>query len=145
MWIILIGILVLPLYGIYEQIILGKPFGNNPMSDIGLIFLTIFVFALVILFAIVKLETTITSESIKMRLFPFVSKKVNWEDVTKIAIVNYGFIGGWGIRPWTKFGTVYNIRGNQGLALELKDGTKFVIGTQRTKELQEAINSLRKG
>lgn len=53
----------------------------------------------------------------------------------KQPFVNYGFVGGWGIRPWTRYGTVYNTRGQEGLAIELKNGKKFLIGTQNQAEL----------
>lgn len=53
--------------------------------------------------------------------------------------MNYGFVGGWGVRLWTAFGTVYNVRGKMGLAIKLKDGTKFLIGTQKEMELKSVI------
>ena len=57
-------------------------------------------------------------------------------------IVNYGFVGGWGIRLWTKYGTVYNMRGNKGLAIALTDGNKFLIGTQKPEELTAILEKI---
>ena len=37
LWLILIPIGVLPIFGIYKQMILGEMFEDKPMSDLGLI------------------------------------------------------------------------------------------------------------
>lgn len=45
--------------------------------------------------------------------------------------------GGWGIRyNFTMWG--YNVAGNQGLKVPLKD-KKFLIGTQKPEEMRSAI------
>jgi len=89
-----------------------------------------------------KLKTEITEEGIKMSFSPFVKKNIAWKDIKKTEVLNYGFVGGWGIRFWTKYGTVYNVKGNKGLAIKLTNGKKFLIGTQKEKELKEFINKL---
>ena len=58
-------------------------------------------------------------------------------------MINYGFVGGWGIRLFTDYGTVYNTRGNKGLALKLQNGKRLVIGTQREDELKSVIQKLK--
>jgi hypothetical protein len=141
-WVILFGILLLPVYGVYQQIVLDRPFGNNPMSDVGLILLTSSVAVFVLLFAVMKLSTHISVQFIEWQLFPFVHKKVRWEEVEKADIINYGFVGGWGIRPWTRYGTVYNMQGNMGLAIQLKTGKKYLIGTMRPDELKSFLDQL---
>ncbi len=56
---------------------------------------------------------------------------------------NQLWICGWlGIWLFTKYGTVYNTRGNKGLALELKNGKKFLIGTQKMEELSEVVGNV---
>ena len=35
LWIILFGIALLPIIGIYKQLILGEPFGSKPLPDVG--------------------------------------------------------------------------------------------------------------
>ncbi|MGB5654860.1 MAG: hypothetical protein WBM56_13615 [Robiginitalea sp.] len=37
LWILLLAVLGLPVYGMFQQIILGEPFGSTPMSDLGLV------------------------------------------------------------------------------------------------------------
>lgn len=139
LWLILIGVGGLQFYAVYKQLILGEAFGENPMSNLGLILLSILVLGLIIMFRSLCLRTRIDQHEIRMNFFPFASKRIPWKKVRKAEIVNYGFVGGWGMRLWTKYGTVYNIKGNKGLAIELENGNKFLIGTQRVDELNEVL------
>ncbi|WP_297798579.1 hypothetical protein [uncultured Eudoraea sp.] len=139
LWLILIGVGLLPIYGMYKQLILGEQFGDNPMSDPGLIIFAVFVFGIIALFWFMQLKTRIDEREIRINFFPFVHKNVKWNDIKSAKIVNYGFVGGWGIHLWTQYGTVYNIKGNKGLAIELKNGKKFLLGTQKENELSEVI------
>jgi hypothetical protein len=141
-WLILIPIGILPIFGIYKQLILGQKFGDNPMSDLGLIIFSVFFFLLIGLSFITKLTTMIDKDGIKMIFFPFTKKRVDWNEIKNAKIVNYGFVGGWGIRLWTKYGTVYNMKGNKGLSIELKNGKKFLIGTQKESELKYVIEKI---
>ena len=142
LWLILTLVGIMPVYGIYKQLLLGEPFGSKPMSDSGIIVFAIVVFLVLGLFLIVRLKTTIDAVGIHMRYFPFFKKNVQWHEVKKVEVVNYGFVGGWGIRLWTSYGTVYNMRGNKGLAIELINGDKFLIGTQKEAELAEIIQKI---
>ena len=49
--------------------------------------------------------------------------------------------GGWGLRwtPWTGWG--YTVGGNEGVKVELENGTQLLIGSQRAPELDDAISS----
>lgn len=142
LWMLIMGITLIQLYGIYQQYIKGETFGVQPMSNSGLvIFLLITIFLLFFLWTL-KLTTKIDSEGIVMHFFPFTRKNIRWEDVKIAEVLNYGFVGGWGIRIGTKYGTVYNVSGNVGLALELKDGKKLCIGTQREDEMKLVVNQL---
>jgi len=142
LWLILIPVGILPIFGIYKQLILGDKFGDKPMSDLELVIFTLFIFSLIGLFFIMKLKTSIDKNGIQMSFFPFVRKKVNWNEIKNTEVVNYGFVGGWGIRLWTKYGTVYNMKGNKGLAIELNNGKKFLIGTQKETELKKFMEKM---
>lgn len=65
LWLILLPIGLLPIIGIYKQIILGEPFGGKPMPDIGLIIFTIFIFSLLGLFKVMKLKPILTMIKLK--------------------------------------------------------------------------------
>lgn len=89
-----------------------------------------------------ELVSTLKREEIRMQLTPFIKKRIKWEDVRSAEVLNYGFVGGWGIRLWTSYGTVYNVKGNKGLALELSKGQKLLIGTQKERELKKVLTKL---
>lgn len=136
LWLLLLGITIIPVYGIYKQIILGETFGDKPMSDLGLIAFFLLFISVLALFYIIKLKTEITKLDISINFFPFLKKRIKWEDVKSAKIVTYMPLG-YGIRYGSKYGTVYNIKGNKGLAIELKNGKKFMIGTQKHLELSD--------
>ncbi|GAB7258310.1 hypothetical protein [Polaribacter sp. OB-PA-B3] len=140
-WLILIGLAIIPIYGIYEQLIMGNPVGNTPVSNTGMIILSIFIFGFIYFNWYMTLITEINNDGIKMHFVPFVKKTIKWNELKSIKIVNYGFVG-YGIRLGSKYGTVYNINGNKGLAIELKNGKKYVIGTQKEIELNNKLKKM---
>lgn len=138
LWLILIAIGLFQVYGLFNQLIKGEIFGDKPMSDTGLIVFTIIPFGIIILFWYIKLETEIDETEIRIKFTPLVKKTFKWEDVKSAVVLNYKFAG-YGIRLFTSYGTVYNIKGNTGLAIELKNGDKILIGTQKSAELTKII------
>ena len=137
-WIIPVGLILIAIYGVIQQIIFGVSFGSKPMSNLGLIIFTLFVIGFAYFFYYMTLITEINEHEIKMKYIPFTKKVVKWSDIKSAKIVNYGFVG-YGIRLGSKYGTVYNTKGNKGLAIELNSGKKFVIGTQKEKELNSIV------
>lgn len=93
-----------------------------------------------LLFLFMRLDTRVDDRGISFKFFPFVKKEFVWSEISSARVVDYGFIGGWGIRLFTSHGTVYNVKGSKGLAIELKDGKKFCLGTQRPEELQNILS-----
>ncbi len=69
--------------------------------------------------------------------------------IERIEVVTYRPLadyGGWGIRTGRDGERVLNARGNRGVRLELTDGTRLLIGSQRPEALALAIDgSLRPG
>jgi len=142
LWLILLSIATIPLVGIYQQIILDQPFGDHPMSDGGLVTFAILTLLLLLFFAFIRLTTTITAKEIQINFSPFVNKSIKWEAIEKVEVLDYGFVGGWGIRLFTSYGTVYNIRGRMGLAITLKNGKKILVGTQQPQALSNAVHKI---
>jgi len=135
-----IGNILLFSYGFYYQLILGIPWGDNPMSDTALIFLTFFVFliwiGLFLLFQKATLVTNIGTECIQFRYPPFITKNrtISLSEVKQMEIRKYKPLweyGGYGIRTSLGKGKAYNVKGNIGLQLYLKNGKKILIGTQK--------------
>ncbi|NJY62141.1 hypothetical protein HC174_05150 [Salinimicrobium sp. CDJ15-81-2] len=102
----------------------------------------IILIAVSLLFLFMRLDTKVDDRGISFKFFPFVKKEFMWSEIYSARVVDYGFVGGWGIRLYTSFGTVYNVQGSKGLAIELKDGKKFCLGTQRPEELQNILSSI---
>ena len=140
-WLILIGLAVIAVYGVFQQVLFGIKFGNQPMSNLGIIIFTLFVLGFIYFNWYITLTTEITNDGIKMRFVPFVKKEIKWSELKSVKIVNYGFVG-YGIRLGSKYGTVYNMKGNKGLAIELNNGKKFVIGTQKEMELKNIVDKI---
>ncbi|WP_297765486.1 hypothetical protein [uncultured Muriicola sp.] len=144
LWLLMGGMLLIPIYGIVQQIVLKEPFGDNPMSDLGLIIFFIAMLALCGFFWMIRLQTTITKDEITINFPPLAKKRILWSDVEQAQIVKYSPLIGYGVRIWTPHGTVYNVKGNRGLFLILKNGKKCMIGTQRHREIEDLVHSLLK-
>ncbi|MFT5725320.1 MAG: hypothetical protein ACI9JN_002445 [Bacteroidia bacterium] len=133
-------ILILPVISIYQQIYLGKPFGNHPAPDGVLIGFSIFMFLIAYMFLRVYLKTEVGWDGITFHFSPFFKKQILWNQIKSAEIVDYGFLGGWGFRYSRKYGTVYNVSGRVGVAIELVNGQKFVIGTQKPNTLKPLLD-----
>ena len=140
-WLILIGLGSIAVYGVVQQIFFGIEFGSKPMSNIGIIIFAFCVLGFIYFFWYMKLITKINDNGIKMQFVPFVKKEIKWNELKSAKIVNYGFVG-YGIRLGSKYGTIYNTNGNIGLAVELNNGKKFVIGTQKKTELKNIVEKM---
>jgi len=140
LWLFLIGSSIIPIAMYYKQIILGEPIGSKPMKDTGLYVMILVFILLLVIFWFLELRTHITNETITMKYFPFVNRKITWNDIESAEVIDYGFVGGWGIRFPTEYGVVYNAQGSKGLAIKLKTGKKILIGTQNEKELAKVVN-----
>lgn len=101
-----------------------------------------------VLFGIMKLETSIDTNGITVRFFPFHLKKkhFNWDQLESCSIRTYKPVieyGGWGIRKtFSGKGTAYNVKGKVGLQLVFKNGDRLLIGTQKAEELNEVLKTL---
>ena len=109
----------------------------------GLIILVVTVIAVSIFIHTIQLSTTINDSGIEYQLFPFQwnKKHLGWKALKSITTRKYNPIleyGGWGYRIGRK-GKALNIKGNQGIQLELTTGKSLLIGTQKPEEAQQTI------
>lgn len=144
LWVILVFVALLPVFGLYKQLVTDEAFGSQPLSDAGLLIYAFLSWVFVIGFYFIRLELTMDQMGVSMKIFPFYKRKVSWEDVDRLELVNYGFVGGYGVRITSKYGTVYNMSGREGLLITLKNGNKFCVGTQRKEELNQFLKALGK-
>lgn len=98
-------------------------------------------FSSFIFFSRTRLEIFVTPDAVKIRHLIGLTKTFKIADIDKAEIVTYGFLG-YGIRLHSKYGTVYNVKGNKGLALTLNNGKKYMIGTQRPSEFARAVKKM---
>lgn len=148
LWLILLGINLLFIFGLFKQVIGKQQFGDHPITDTGLLLVTGFSFALTILFLTFKLQTQIKSDGIYVRFFPFhlTFRHYTWQSLIKCFVRKYAPIpefGGWGLRLGLfGGGKAFNVSGNIGLQLEFTDENRLLIGTNKPKELTEALNNI---
>lgn len=139
-------------WGLYQQLILRKPFGNQPMSDAGLIAVFAGVMALSIglfaLFFIARLITEVTQVEVRVRYVPFHRRPRAFplSEIATAAARQYRPIaeyGGWGIRGSFGRGIAYNVSGDEGVQLVMKSGRRVLIGSQQARSLADAIERSR--
>jgi hypothetical protein len=155
-WILVIVsslVTLLPLAdGIYWQLFRGEPWGNEPLSDgglLGLFAFVLFTWGIAMVVAIsVRLDVRIDDQAIYYRFVPI---KPKWQSVLKEEISHYSIekkfrflqSGGFGYhrnrltRTWSM-----RIRGSHHLSLVLKDGRKILLGTQNPEGLERAMKRL---
>ncbi len=149
-WVILILIIILGIWiwGIIQQIILGTPFGNRPVSDTGLILIGLIALFPIVLIIMFKMITEIRKDGIYYRLFPVMKfKKIKPEEIESWQVTQYNPIkefGGWGYRfsIRRKGGKAINVNGKMGLRLILKSGKKILLGTQKHEEIEKAMQKI---
>ena len=120
----------------------------GPETLTGLVIAIVVTGGIIVLFIFIKLEVTIDQQSIYYRYRPFISKerKLSKDDIADVYVRKYSPIfeyGGWGYRATLGKGKAFNVSGNIGLQLVLKDGKKLLLGTRKEKALRDAIVRLK--
>lgn len=151
-WLIIAIPVVLSWYGAYQQLLLGKPYGDNPAPDwmMLLLFLVLGILFPVFFYSI-KLVTEVRKDGLYIRFYPFhrFFKTFPFETIQNYKVLTYNPIrdyGGWGIRYGPK-GKAYTTAGNRGILFEFADGKKvkkLMIGSQVPEKLSEAIRKATK-
>lgn len=158
-WLVMIGVSLVFIMGCVVQIGFERPFGNNPMSNAGLIITTVTTLFVSLLVLSGNLQTYINNEGIFVRYSPYHFKYrfYAWNNISHICVRGYHpfrEFGGRGIRlfRWQFMGKAvhltrsiaYTIGGKTGLQIVLKDGKKILIGTQQPDELNRVLIKLGK-
>jgi len=135
--------------GLYQQVYLGKPFGNNPMSNNGLIWssmVSLLVLGGVFIFILSgNLITEIWTDGIRYKFPPLLRKQrhIPLSEIVSAEVAKYnpiGEFGGWGWRKKVlKRKTAYNISGSMGVRVLKKDGSMVLFGTVHKEEMQKAV------
>lgn len=146
LWLILlIAVSILVPLAIIIATYIKKPNSFSTIEFIAIISLLVFSSSFIFLF---KLSTRIDEKGIHYKFFPFQWKfrTQEWNHISKAYVRQYDALseyGGWGLKGgklWKKEkGKAINVSGDIGIQLELKNGKKLLIGTQKK---QDAISVL---
>ena len=127
LWLVILTSPTFFLWAIVQQIAMDSPVGNNPANDLVLIILAlIFGIGLPLFMYTMGLDTQVRESGVFIRFWPFHRKWVvfDFDSFPKAEAITYSPLrgyGGWGIRYGRK-GKAYNVIGNKGVLLTLKDG-----------------------
>lgn len=139
--------------GVYTQEVLEKPWGNNPASTVTLVIILSFVLILMIglflLFFKMRLQIEIRDGGLRFRYPPLASnwKMISKEEIERFEVRTYRPVaeyGGWGIKGSSRK-RAYNVSGNVGLELVLKNGRKVLFGTQKSQAIKYAMEKMMNG
>ena len=144
LWIVILFFPSFSLYGLFKQLMMGIPIGNNPISNEGVISFSVFIgLGLPILFWFMNLKIRVSKKGFHYQFFPIHIKErlIPFEDISQFKAREYSPLkefGGWGIRYGFE-SKAYNVKGNKGLQIVLTNGRKILFGSQHHKELEKAL------
>jgi hypothetical protein len=134
-----------------EQLVRGRPFGDQPMPDLMLVIMgplfILLMAGLLWLMWVSRLVTEVRDDGIYVQFYPYHRRfrEFLWEGIEFFEVRTYRPIleyGGWGIRNGFG-GKAYNVSGKRGLQLVLRGGRpeRFLIGSQNPERLAMAVES----
>lgn len=148
---IVLATIIIQIYGLYQQIYLEKPWGDNPMTNNELLITTIASVVAVILGALIilnlRLITEVRTEGFFYR-FPILINRQH--EILKERILSYEVgkyhplrdFGGWGIKKRLFRKTAYSVKGAYGVTFHLDNGKTILFGTQKPDELKRALDRM---
>ena len=72
----------------------------------------------------------------------FPLKRVPLSEVVSVEVIRTTFLNGWGIH-YTPGGWLYNVSGRGAVAITLRNGKRFCLGTDEPEELARQLTSAR--
>jgi len=148
LWVVVGGIAALEWWGFVQQIILRRPFGDNPAPDSVMLVITmLFGIGLPWLMLSCRLVTVVRPDALYVRFVPFHlrPRAISYAEIKGCQAVRYSPLldyGGWGIRMG-RGGMAYNVSGNLGVRLQLASGRHLLIGSRDPSALAAAIDKAR--
>lgn len=124
------------------QVVLGHPWGKNPMSNGNVIGWTIFLWLIYLRLITVRLVTEVRNQELIVGMRGFWrSRRIPLDRIQSVETIDHDpakDFGGYGMRS-TREGKAYIARGSGGVRLTLAHGEKVVIGSNRAEELAGAL------
>jgi len=111
---------------------------SGGISLVQIIFILLYLLT-ILFFALSKLTVVVSDNEIRIQHLIFFMKLIHLTDVVNKNITNYDFVG-YGIRKTKKYGTVYNVKGKEGVSISLKNGEKYLIGSQKAEQFLKSLS-----
>ena len=129
---------------------MGNAPDDNSISTAGLIISGVTVFIMTVIFILLfraKLKVKITADKLSVCFPPLIRK---WRAIKPGEIKKYELrryhpnreYGGRGIKRRLRKGSAWTVSGRIGLQLYMKNGKRFLIGTQKQQALEYAMQKL---
>ncbi len=120
------------------QVVLGHPWGKQPMSNANVVGWTIFLWIIYFRLITVQLVIEVRGGDLLVGLRGlWRARRVPLGDIRSVETVTFDpehDYGGYGLRS-SRQGTAYIASGNRGVRLKLANGAMLVVGSQRPEEL----------
>ena len=128
-------------HGAYQHAITGVPFGDSPMSTLGLSLVAggVMLFPILMTAMFMRLDVEVRADHllVSFGLVHLVRKRILYADMESVRPVTYSAIrefGGWGVR-WRGRRTAWTIRGNEAVRITLRSGKEVYVGSQFPQRL----------
>jgi energy-coupling factor transporter transmembrane protein EcfT len=125
-------------------IVLYIPIISGVLNIFLSIIFFLFGFGFIWLFYSMKLVTEVKEAGIQITFTPFTNFIIPFNEIKNLEIREYRPIleyGGWGIR-FNRTGKAYTVSGKIGLQVELFNGKKILIGTEKSDDLLKSLDNL---
>lgn len=147
-WLVLLilGLTALVWYSAWQQLLQGRPFGDNPASNEMMIVTFLLVgIGMPVFFHRLHLATEVRTDGIYFRYWPLLLRwrHLRWEVLEAAEAVTYHPLreyGGWGIRFGAK-ARAYIVSGDRGVMLHRREGSNILIGSQQPDRFIEALKA----
>lgn len=142
-WVLLLVVAAAAWWAFIQQIILGRPFGQNPAPDWGVWLLWVVIgIGLPALLLSIRMAVEVMSDQVVIRYRPLVKRSIPAAEIVEAKARTYQPVkeyGGWGIKGWSRKNMAYNMSGHRGVELTLRDGRRVMLGSQQPEQLAQAI------
>lgn len=118
--------------------------GSGNSLEVSVVLLVSVLLPTILIVGVLRMTTEVDPTTIRVWFgwVPTFHRSIDLTGVERVESVRYRPLaecGGWGIRYGPGGERVYNARGDLGVRLFFRDGTRILIGSQRPDELAEAI------
>ena len=139
LWVVitLAGLLILSIQLLLQRTLRGYP------SSLAMILAAAPVGFMVWFYLAITLTVRVDANGVHVRFFPLHKLTIPFRRIVASNACDYdphGEFGGWGMKgPPGRWGWCFTVSGRRGVRLDLENGHRLLIGSQRAEELAAAI------